>query len=146
VARDKRLIEFAKQNRAYQTEPEIRMWLVLRGKRFAETKFRRQKVIGPYIVDFACRRPMLVIELDGDSHGHQPDYDQKRTEYLEKLGYRVVRFTNREVMENMEGVLESLVLLIETPPLPTLSPKGERAIGGALTDLGERVSETGSQK
>jgi very-short-patch-repair endonuclease len=128
MARDKRLIEFAKQNRTNQTEPEIRLWLALRGKHFSETKFRRQQVIGPYIVDFASRNPMLVIELDGDSHGHQADYDQKRTEYLEKLRYRVVRFSNKEVMENMEGVLESLALMIETPPLPTLSPKGERAL------------------
>jgi very-short-patch-repair endonuclease len=128
MARDKRLIEYAKQNRTNQTEPEIRLWLALRGKRFAETKFRRQKVIGPYIVDFASRNPMLVIELDGDSHGHQESYDEKRTEYLKNLGYRVVRFTNREVIENMEGVLESLALIIETPPLPTLSPEGERAL------------------
>jgi very-short-patch-repair endonuclease len=128
MPRDKRLIEFAKRNRTNQTEPEIRIWLALRGKRFAETKFRRQKVIGPYIVDFSCRNPMLVIELDGESHGTQVEYDEKRTEYLKRLGYRIVRFTNREVMENMEGVLESLAVLIETPPLPTLSPEGERAI------------------
>jgi very-short-patch-repair endonuclease len=128
MARDKHLIEFAKNNRTNQTEPEIRIWLALRGKRFAGAKFRRQKVIGPYIVDFSCRSPMLVIELDGESHGYQTDYDQIRTAYLEKLGYKVLRFTNREVMENMEGVLESIALLIETPPLPTLSPEGESAI------------------
>ncbi len=127
MGRDGRLIEFARQNRTNQTEPEIRMWLALRGKRFSGIKFRRQKVIGPYIVDFAARKPMLVIELDGDSHGFQPSYDQKRTEYLENLGYTVVRFTNKEVMGNMEGVLESLIHIIGNSPLPTLSPEGERA-------------------
>jgi very-short-patch-repair endonuclease len=126
--RNKQLIAYAKHNRSNQTEPEIRLWLALRARRFADTKFRRQKVIGPYIVDFASRNPMLIIELDGESHGHQQSYGEKRSEYLQKLGYRVVRFTNREVVENMEGVLESLALMIETPPLPTLSPKGERAL------------------
>jgi very-short-patch-repair endonuclease len=143
--RDKQLIAYAKQNRTNQTEPEIRLWLALRAKRFADTKFRRQKVIGPYIVDFGSRNPMLVIELDGESHGTQINYDQKRTEYLQKLGYRVVRFTNREVMENMEGVLESLALMIETPPLPTLSPEGERALSGSPSPSGERAGERGRQ-
>jgi very-short-patch-repair endonuclease len=126
--RNKQLTAYAKHNRTNQTEPEIRLWLALRARRFADNKFRRQKVIGPYIVDFASRNPMLIIELDGESHGHQQSYDEKRTEYLQKLGYRVVRYTNREVVENMVGVLESLALMIETPPLPTLSPEGERAL------------------
>ena len=107
------------------TEPEQRLWLALRAKRFSGVKFRRQKVIGPYIVDFASRDPMLVIELDGDSHAGQIDYDERRTAYLEQQGYRVIRFGNADVMKNLEGVLT--VIGAALAPLPTLSPEGERA-------------------
>jgi very-short-patch-repair endonuclease len=110
------------------TEPEQRMWLALRAKRFANIKFRRQKVVGPYIVDFAAREPMLAVELDGDSHSSQVQYDAERTAFLERHGYRVVRFTNADVMGNLEGVLTSIGELVGmSPPLPTLSPEGERA-------------------
>lgn len=107
--RDKILIERAKQMRREPTPPELRLWLALRAKRFEGAKFRRQVVIGRYIVDFACRLPrMLVIELDGDTHGARSEYDAQRTSLLERRGYRVVRFTNAEVASNLEGVLEAI--------------------------------------
>lgn len=98
-----------------QTPPETRLWLALRARRFQGVKFRRQKVIGPYIADFACRDPMLVIELDGDSHGTREAHDARRTAFLEAQGYRVVRFTNAEVMSNLEGVLEVIAREIGRP-------------------------------
>jgi very-short-patch-repair endonuclease len=113
--------------RQQATEPEQRMWLALRAKRFGDVKFRRQKVIGPYIVDFAARDPMLVIEIDGDTHAMRKGYDAARTAFLEKEGYRVVRFSNTDVMGNMEGVMSTLDGICRTAPLPTLSPEGERA-------------------
>ncbi|UNK78467.1 endonuclease domain-containing protein [Sphingopyxis granuli] len=125
--RDRRLIEFAKQMRREQTEPETRLWLELRAARFQGIKFRRQKVIGPYIADFSSREPMLVIEIDGDTHAGQEAYDRARTAYFEEQGYRVIRFTNRDVLTNMDGVLGQLASFL-TPPLPTLSPEGERAL------------------
>ena len=126
--REALLIERARDLRRSQTAPEQRLWLALRAKRFEGAKFRRQKVIGPYIVDFAARSPMLVVEVDGDSHGAQAAYDAGRTQFLERQGYRVARFTNAEVMGNLEGVLVSIGMLIAaSPPLPTLSPEGERA-------------------
>ncbi len=125
--RDRRLIEFAKQMRREQTEPETRLWLELRGQRFQGIKFRRQKVIGPYIADCSSREPMLVIEIDGDTHADREAYDRSRTAYFEEQGYRVIRFTNRDVLTNMGDVLEQVALPL-TPPLPTLSPEGERAI------------------
>ncbi len=67
--RDRRLIEFARQMRREQTEPEIRLWFELRAQRFNGIKFRRQKVIGRYIADFSSREPMIVVEVDGDTHG-----------------------------------------------------------------------------
>ncbi len=126
--RDRVLTDRAKSMRSNATEAEQRMWLALRAKRFGAAKFRRQKVIGPYIVDFASRDPMLVVEIDGDTHSDRQGYDLSRTEFLEQQGYRVIRFNNSDVMQNMEGVMEMLGRALRTPPLPTLSPEGERAI------------------
>jgi very-short-patch-repair endonuclease len=126
--RDPRLIEFAKKMRREQTEPELRLWLELRAQRFQGVKFRRQKVIGRYIADFSSRAPMIVVEVDGDTHGSQESYDLARSRYFEEQGYRVIRFTNSDVMMNLQGVLEQLALCIQQPPLPTLSPEGERAL------------------
>ncbi len=125
--RERRLTNYAKAMRSQQSEPEIRLWLALRARRFGNVKFRRQKVIGPYIADFASREPMLVVEVDGDSHAGRESYDAERSTYLGKQGYRVLRFANSDVMNNMEGVLAVVEQAIRTAPLPTLSPKGERA-------------------
>jgi very-short-patch-repair endonuclease len=129
--RDPVLTDRAKSMRKAMSEPETRMWLALRAERFDRIKFRRQKVIGSYIVDFAANAPKLVIEIDGDSHADQEAYDAARTQVLEQQGYTVIRFTNSEVMTNMEGVLERLSEVVArlrvSPPLPTLSPEGERA-------------------
>ncbi len=112
--------------RGEPTPFEHKLWLAVRAKRWNGAKFRRQVVIGGYIVDFACRLPRkLVVEVDGDSHGFQKSYDTRRTTDLNAKGYEVLRFTNRDVGENLEGVL----LAIETAlaaPLPSLSPEGER--------------------
>ena len=68
-------------------------------------KFRRQEIIEPYIVDFVCLEKMLVIELDGGQHATQQEADIARQQDLEEHGYRVIRFWNNEVFENLEGVL-----------------------------------------
>jgi very-short-patch-repair endonuclease len=125
--RESRLTQYARRMRRDQTEPEQRLWLQLRAKRFGDTKFRRQKVVGPYIVDFAARDPMLVIEIDGDTHGVRGEYDARRTAFLMENGYRVMRFTNEEVMTNLDGVLQTIANAILPAPLPTLSPEGARA-------------------
>ena len=113
--RDQTALNRAKSLRLAQTPPETHLWLALRAKRFQGVKFRRQKVIGPYIADFACRDPMLVIELDGDSHGARAAHDARRTEFLETQGYRVIRFTNAEVMGNLEGVLTAIAGALGRP-------------------------------
>jgi very-short-patch-repair endonuclease len=125
--RDPTLTQYARTNRQQPTEPENRMWLSLRAKRFEGVKFRRQKVVAPYIVDFASRDPMLVIEIDGDTHSGREARDERRTQFLETQGYRVIRFTNLDVMQNLEGVLTTVERAVR-PPLPTLSPEGERAL------------------
>ncbi len=124
--RPEKLTQRARAMRIEATEPEIRLWLELRAKRFAGVKFRRQKVIGNYIVDFASRNPMLVIEVDGDTHDGREAYDATRTKFLERKGYQVLRFTNYDVMTAMEGVLMVIEAAVQAP-LPTLSPEGERA-------------------
>ncbi len=129
--RDAELTKRARENRKAMTEPETRLWFALRAKRFEAVKFRRQKVIGTYIADFAANDPKLVIELDGDTHATQAHYDAARTRFLEQQGYAVLRFANRDVMTNMDGVLTRILEVLAgsrtQPPLPTLSPEGERA-------------------
>ena len=130
MARDQILLERAKRLRREMTPLEAKLWDALRAKRLNGAKFRKQNVIGRYIVDFACRIPrMIVIEVDGDSHASQADYDQIRTRFLERRGYQVLRFTNRDVGSNFEGVLLTIQEALRLPLSPALSPEGEREIG-----------------
>ena len=124
--RDPRLIEFARENRRNMTEPEKRLWYQLRAKRFEGVKFRRQHIVERYIADFYSRKAALVIEVDGDSHAFSQEYDRVREIYMSDLGLRILRFTNSEVMTNLDGVLTAIAMHL-TPPLPTLPPEGERA-------------------
>lgn len=120
--RDPLLTSRAKAMRREMLEPELRLWLQLRATRFGSVKFRRQKVIGRYIVDFAANDPKLVIELDGDTHALQESYDRRRTRFLESVGYRVVRYSNVDVMQNLDGVLVHLVGVIEEMRAAVPSP------------------------
>ena len=125
--RDRTLLKHAKRLRTHQTPLEQKLWYQLRAKRFQGAKFRRQVVIGRYIVDFACRIPtMLVIEVDGDTHADRRAYDEQRTEFLQSKGYRVLRFTNAEVGTNLYGVLTTIAAALRLPLSPALSPEGER--------------------
>ena len=118
----------ARHLRANSSPIERHMWRLLYAFRTGGYHFRKQVPIGPYTVDMACHHAKLVIEVDGDTHGFQEDYDRARTVFFEEQGYRVIRFANLDVMTNMEGVLEQLALFVGRAPLPTLSPEGERAI------------------
>ncbi len=115
----------AKELRANLTEPERRLWYHLRANRLG-VKFQRQVVLAPYIADFAARSERLVIELDGDTHVGSEAYDSSRTAALVTQGYRVVRFTNSDVMTNLDGVLRAILIELgrdpDTPLSPTLSP------------------------
>ena len=123
-------LKHAKAIRKDMPEPEMRLWLELRAARFRGIKFRRQKVVGSYIADFASNDPKLVIEIDGDTHAGRESYDAQRSQYLEEQGYRVIRFANTDVMTNMEGVLYWIGEVVDrlTPPPPTPSPEGEGAL------------------
>ena len=103
-----KLVPRAREMRTNMTEAEKRMWYQC--LKPLPHRFRRQRPFGGYIVDFYCAAHKLVVEIDGDSHASSDaqKYDAERTAYLEGLGLRVVRFTNREVMENLDGVYERL--------------------------------------
>jgi very-short-patch-repair endonuclease len=102
------LIPRARAMRRAMPEPEFRMWAGCLQK--MDVRFRRQRPIGRFIVDFYCAALKLVIEIDGGSHDSEAAvaYDHERSLYLQGLGLTVMRFTNDEVMENLEGVHQSL--------------------------------------
>ncbi|CAN5690005.1 hypothetical protein BH11PSE6_BH11PSE6_08080 [soil metagenome] len=103
----KEALERQRQLRREATEPEKRLWKHLRGRQVAGLKFRQQVWLGPYIVDFFCAEARLVIELDGETHvGPEAEaYDERRTALIEAEGYRLRRFWNNDVMQNIEGVV-----------------------------------------
>jgi very-short-patch-repair endonuclease len=101
--------------RRNMTEAETRLWQVLRSHRFANIHFRRQHAVGPYIVDFCAPRIKLAIEVDGDQHLDQQEYDAQRSAFLESNGYRVLRFWNGQVTNDMAGVIKHILAALETP-------------------------------
>ncbi|MFH0342769.1 MAG: endonuclease domain-containing protein, partial [Chromatiales bacterium] len=114
----------ARALRKNSTEAERCLWSRLRGRRLEGAKFRRQPVLGPYVVDFLCLEPRLVIEVDGGQHAEQVSNDLQRTESLKGLGYRVIRFWNHEVLGDLDAVLESIRAALVGIPSPPPSPGG----------------------
>jgi len=92
------------------TDAERKLWWHLRQLPIAGTHFRRQATIGPYFADFACHERRLVIEVDGGGHAmpDQADSDARRTAFLNSRGYRVLRFWNHEVLNEIDAVLEAI--------------------------------------
>lgn len=103
----------ARSLRKEMTLFETKLWGVLRDKQLNGIVFRRQHPIGQYIVDFCAPRLKLVIELDGNQHLNQGEYDAERTAYLELLGYHVIRFWDSDVMKNLNGVVAQILFEIE---------------------------------
>ena len=89
------------------------MWSALRHRRLMHYKFRRQHPIGEYIVDFACTKYQVVIELDGGQHADNTA-DARRTAFLQSQGWRVIRFWNNDVLSNTTGVIEAIVRALQT--------------------------------
>jgi len=98
--------------RKESTPAERKLWPRIRNDQL-EVTFRRQHAIGNYIPDFYSPKAKLIIELDGSQHLEQKDYDEKRTKYLESLGYKVIRFWNNDVMKNMDGVILTILQSLE---------------------------------
>jgi very-short-patch-repair endonuclease len=99
--------------RKNMTSSEKKLWEQLRFRRMAGKHFRRQHPYGIYILDFFCGKANLVIEVDGEIHKFNEEYDQERTKYLEESGLRVIRFTNTEIEQRMEEVLIKIRYCLE---------------------------------
>ena len=144
----------ARDLRCNQTDAEQKLWSLLRDNQLAGCKFRRQVPRGAYVVDFACLRRKLIVELDGGQHADavQIAKDRRRTAWLESEGYRVLRFWNSDVLTGMDGVLSTIARALEQrrPPHPaparfahahqacaTLSPVGR---GKEKQGEGEAIS------
>ena len=108
------------------TDVERTMWFALRNRRLGGFKFKRQWTIGSYVVDFCCIERCLIVEIDGGQHS--PEADAERSRALEYAGYRIVRFWNNDVQDNLDGVLTSLLANLEHVPHPSPLPQaGEGA-------------------
>jgi very-short-patch-repair endonuclease len=107
----KRLTKTARNLRNNATEAERALWLHLRNRNLFNAKFTRQHPIGDHIADFACRALRLTIECDGGQHS--AGTDAARTAAIEAHGYRVIRFWNHDILENIDGVLEAIQREIE---------------------------------
>jgi very-short-patch-repair endonuclease len=107
---NKNLKQLSRQLRENMTDAERHLWSKIRMKQLKGYQLYRQKPIGDYIVDFFCPRAKLVVEIDGSQHlvGETIQYDRIRDDYLSSHGLRVLRFTNSDVMRNIEGVIESI--------------------------------------
>src|ERR1700731_5380457 len=116
--------QFARRMRAQPTDAERVLWQRLRHDiALTGSHFRRQVLIGPFIVDFASRKAKLVIELDGGQHDWQEASDALRTGFIEAAGYRVLRFWMHDVLGNLEGVLSEIQRALPPPPPPP-PPRG----------------------
>ena len=107
---NKSLKQYSREHRKNVTDAEKFLWDKVRGKQLKECQFYRQKIIGNYIVDFYSPKSRLIIELDGGQHYTEEGSikDIIRDEYMESLGIKVLRFSDREVFEDIEGVLEKI--------------------------------------
>ena len=103
-------LQHARQMRREPTKAEKLMWSKLRNRQLGDYKFRRQHLIGNYIVDFYCAETHLIVEVDGESHAFQEEYDRERTGWLEEQGYHMFRFANLDVLQHTDSVLEAILI------------------------------------
>jgi very-short-patch-repair endonuclease len=133
--KDQRRTERARSLRRALTPAEFALWSRIRGRQLGGCKFVRQEPIGRYYVDFVCRCRQLIVELDGGQHADRLENGQRDSE-LCALGYRVIRFWNNDVIDNLDGVLETLASELEkwplTPPSPRKRGEGDGEAGGGL--------------
>ncbi|MBR1175479.1 endonuclease domain-containing protein [Bradyrhizobium sp. KB893862 SZCCT0404] len=133
----------ARQLRCAMTRAETLLWRHLKAHRLARLGFRRQAPMGNYIADFVAHSCKLVIEVDGQSHdfAERVRHDETRDEWLASRGYRVLRFTNDDVMKNLEGVALAILQAAEpgAPPSLTLPRKGGGNGGSSASDDAEEA-------
>jgi len=108
IAIDDELLRRARAMRHDPAPAEMKLWRLLRDRQLGGFKFRRQHRLAGYIADFYCAEASLVIELDGDSHGDQAEYDERRTKRIERHGHCVIRFVNDDVFRHTDAVLSAI--------------------------------------
>jgi very-short-patch-repair endonuclease len=104
------VISLSRNLRKRQTDAETLIWRHLRGKQVNGLRFRRQHPFGKYIVDFVCLANRLILEIDGGQHASEKEKDSARDAWLSAEGYKILRFWNTDVLENLPGVLETIRL------------------------------------
>jgi very-short-patch-repair endonuclease len=129
----------AKELRQQMSNVEWRLWHQLKGRQLLGRKFRRQFPIGPYFADFACLDAKLVVEVDGEQHEFQRPYDARRDRLLREHGFRVLRFWEWEIDENIEGVIETIVDGIQSHDPPPASPRRRGEV--LMKDEGSREGQ-----
>ena len=114
---DKQATNRARTLRRNKTSAEAMLWQALRNRALAEHKFVRQELIGPYFADFCCRERKLIIEVDGATHSTDAELarDAKRTRFFEAQNYRVLRFTNADVYDDIESVTNTILAALGEP-------------------------------
>ena len=118
------LVPHARELRSNATDAERLLWRFLRNRRLSGYRFRRQVPLGPYVADFVCLRARLIVEIDGSQHDEHLLDELERTRYLARMGFRVIRFWNNEVLQQTEAVLESILeALIQACPHPSPLPQ-----------------------
>ena len=115
----------AKELRNAATPAERALWRCLSGRKIGGWKFSRQMPVGPYFADFLCREAQLIVELDGYSHDMRQAHDNRRDQWIAQNGYRTLRFTNENVMSNLEGVVAEIERSLAHLPTPNPSRKRE---------------------
>lgn len=118
----------ARELRREATPAERHLWPYLRGSQLGGHKFSRQMPLGPYFCDFLCRRAKMVIEVDGDTHAASREADARRDRFMQEQGYRVLRFSNADVLRNIEGVVTVIGEALADGPPPNPSCKREGSI------------------
>jgi phosphoribosylformylglycinamidine synthase subunit PurQ / glutaminase len=111
----RRKVRYAIRLRKRMTVSEKILWEALRNRQFDDLKFRRQAPVSWFVVDFLCMKHNLIIEIDGPIHDQHKVYDQEREDELKLLGYRILRFTNEDILYKLETTLESIKAI--TAPL-----------------------------
>ncbi len=109
-----RLVSLARTLRKNQTDAEKLLWRTLRDRQLEGLKFRRQRLIGKYVVDFVCIEEKIIIESDGSQH-YRSEEDLVRDAFLSGKGYTVLRFWNNEILKNIDGVIQKILEVVHVP-------------------------------
>lgn len=131
----------ARKLRKNPTDAERHLWRHIRLRQLDGWKFRRQHPIGNYIADFFCLEKRLIVEVDGGQHVENV-LDEERTKFLERRGYRILRFWNNDVLKKTEAVLQKIMEALDTPPAPSPKEGGEMRLLRGLDTPPESPSQS----